>query len=79
MTTNEDADAFGYTPANLHPVLSVQVGEAKEPGTLLPAVAFWVRLSADERYGYALTPEAADALADELHRWAGRAREKHWE
>ena len=76
---SDQMDGFGYTPETLQTVVGVQVGEAKEADTLVPAVSVWVRVETNERLGFALTPALADSLADELKRWAERARQKHWE
>lgn len=34
---------------------------------------------ATEQFGLAMPPDLADELADQLRKWAARAREKHWD
>ncbi len=82
-------DAFGYEPReDVVKVTSMSVAEGKSPGTLMPVVVLNIGWDTGEpdgkgRAGFAMSPDEADALAggiaDELHRWAARAREKHWE
>lgn len=74
-------DAFGYVEAPLTAVLGAQVGEGKVADTLQPIVAMVLRLEdpPTERLGFALHPDLADELANQLHLWAKRAREKHYE
>lgn len=72
------AEAFGYThEERLRPIYSMQLAEAKHPDTLAPVVVMRVRLGeGEEPHRFALHPDDADVLADELRRWAQRAREK---
>lgn len=75
----EGADAFGYVSSELDDVEGLLVREGTHPETLLPVVALFVGLRADERYGYALTLDQAEDLSGQLAWAVQRAREKHWE
>jgi hypothetical protein len=81
MTDEADFSAFGYRPQEgVFTPIGLQVAEAKDPGTLAPTVILWFRLTEDsDQIGLAMSPDSADFVADELRRWASRAREKHWE
>lgn len=73
-------EAFGYRREPIAEVHSVQVAEGKDDATLQPLVVIKFRLEPDsEQIAYGIDPDRADALADELRRWAARAREKHWD
>lgn len=78
MGDSDWSEAFGYDhEERFQPVYSMQVAEAKHPETLAPTVVIWLRPNeGEEPYRFALDPDGADALADELKRWAQRAREK---
>jgi hypothetical protein len=59
----------------------------KSGDTLQPLVCIWFRfgeaedltLDEDVRLALMLTPDHVDRLAEELTRWAARARDKHYE
>ncbi|HWL44123.1 MAG TPA: hypothetical protein VNQ73_14370 [Ilumatobacter sp.] len=79
-----DRDAFGYSnPQHVHEPVGVQVAEGKHANTLEPRVLIFLRWTREqpthERDIIGLAPDQADFLADQLHQWAARAREKHWE
>lgn len=70
---------FGYErdARVLGEIISVQVAEAVHSETLAPLVALFYRFDLDEdQIGVTMPPDLADSLADELHRWADRARAK---
>jgi hypothetical protein len=74
-------EAFGYGPAvEFVRAIGVQVCEAKDSATLEPLVGVQLRLAPDApRVAFAMSPDLADSVADELHRLAARACERHWE
>jgi hypothetical protein len=75
-------EAFGYRQddAAQLKVWSAQVVEGKETDTLMPAVVLKIRVEEDgPQVGFVLSVDGAESLADELKRWAARAREKHYE
>jgi len=79
--SQDAADAFGYD-ANHNVVrpAGMQVAEGKEPETLQPVVILYVRPTPEsEQIGYAIPPDVADELAEQLRWGAQRARETHWE
>ncbi|MPY95010.1 MAG: hypothetical protein GEV08_18715 [Acidimicrobiia bacterium] len=82
MSDEADLEGFGYhaDARVVGELTGVQVAEAKHPDTLEPRVVLYLRPVPDaEQVGFAMPPEIADQLADELKRWAQRARDKHFE
>ena len=64
--------AVGLNPSG------VQIGEATDPDSGQPQVVLWFRLSAGDadvdRVAFRLTPDRADAVAEQLTLWAARTR-----
>lgn len=62
-------------------VASVRVGEAKNAETLQPAVVVYLTLEGDVagEVCFAMPPDLADLLGNELWRWAARARGRETE
>ena len=77
----DEVDAFGYREAGeVVPVFSLWASEGKDAATLEPIVVMYMRRFEDsDPFGVPLSPEIADALADQLHGFAQRARDKHWD
>lgn len=78
-----ELDAFGYKSIQPDAAADgIQIAEGKDAATLEPVVLIFMRAHPDqpddERLVMPLTPDMADEIADELHRWAERARERHW-
>jgi hypothetical protein len=81
MADDEERDAFGYrTEHDVHPAISLRVGEGKHSETLQPAIMIYFRIEHDEEpVVLALELTLAEFLRDELERWCRRAHEKHFE
>ncbi len=78
---DEERDAFGYTtkPVTVEQIASARIAEAKDLALQPMVVAFFQLAPGGRQIGYSLEPDLADFVADELHHWAQRAREKHYE
>jgi hypothetical protein len=73
---------FGYRELdNVTAPVAVRTAPGKHADTLQPVVVVFFRHGeeADAETGFALTPEAAEDLAEHMRLTAKRARERHWE
>lgn len=80
MSTERPLEAFGYRAETLTELVDGQVAEGKDAETLQPRVVLYVKSKTDaEQVGFAMDPDLADFLADELKRWSERSRRRHFE
>lgn len=76
-----EPNGFGYTTEVVVPreTFGVQVAEGKDSDTLEPLVIMRLRWPLEAaQVSFAFDPDLADQFADELRRWAQRARAKHY-